>query len=603
MEITSLRERISELEEKIGESGELENRFKEKTDALLRANTELKAEILKRKQIESLLEERLRFEKLLSEISAAFINLPADEVDIRIEYCLRRIVELLRIDRCTMGKFTKDQDDLRLTHSFAAADLKTFPLVETRDRFPWIVGTLLRGEVVKFSGIKDFPDEAVLEKQFMLEKGTGSGLIIPLKAAQTMVGVVFFESIRSPRSWPDDLVSRLQLIGGVFANALLRQRSEQELKKSEERFRMLAENARDMIFRISLPEGRFEYVSPASLSITGYSPDEICLFRNLPEFVDKIMHSEFREEFTQVWREFLDGVVRHDYEFKIIQKSGEELWVHQRSVMIGDESGRPAAVEGFVTDISHRKNLEKKIIDMQKMQAIGTLAGGIAHDFNNILGVVIGNAEMIEMFDLPNESPVRKRLKKIIDAGYRAKELVNQILTFAQMNEHKKHPFRFQPVIRDAVKFLRSTLPVTIKIKLDIGSPETVINGDPVQIQRILINLGMNAGQAMTDHQGEIAFSMREVLYSDLAPDDQTNLLPGIYALLSVRDTGRGMEQSLMRRIFEPYFTTHRFGDGIGLGLAVVHGIVKDHQGKISVESEPGAGSRFKVFLPIMDKL
>jgi CheY-like chemotaxis protein len=236
---------------------------------------------------------------------------------------------------------------------------------------------------------------------------------------------------------------------------------------------------------------------------------------------------------------------------------------------------------------------------MQKMQAIGTMAGGIAHDFNNILGVIIGNAEMMEIFDLPTKSPVRDRLAKIIDAGYRAKELIGQILTFASMGEHTKRNFPLKPIIKDTVKFLRSSLPATIAIDLHIESPDISISGDPIQIQRVLINLGTNAGQAMEDKKGKITVVLNKIDHTDIMGLSPPDMQLGTYAQLMVADTGKGMEEAVMERIFEPYFTTKQYGQGVGLGLAVVHGIVKNHEGFITVDSAVGKGSVFKIYFPL----
>jgi PAS domain S-box-containing protein len=391
----------------------------------------------------------------------------------------------------------------------------------------------------------------------------------------------------------------LRLFAFRAAAELEREQSDHALRQSEQLFRMLAENAQDMIFRASLPDGKYEYASPASTAITGYTPEEISGVQTFVEFVKNIIHPAFQPEFKKIWGKFNTSKIRSNYEYKIIHKNGDEKWIHQRSVLVYGKDGQPAAIEGIVTDITERKNLENKIIEMQKMQAIGTLAGGIAHDFNNILGVIIGNAEMMEMFDLPAKSPVQSRLIKIVDAAHRAKELIGQILTFASMGEHTKRSFPLKPILKDTMKFLRSSLPASIDIHLNIEDPDISIAGDPIQIQRVLINLGTNAGQAMDDMKGKITVTLTKIKHTDIMEVAGPDVKPGSYALLMVEDTGRGMEQAVMKRIFEPYFTTKQYGEGVGLGLAVVHGIVKNHEGFISVASAVGRGSVFKIYLPL----
>jgi CheY-like chemotaxis protein len=206
---------------------------------------------------------------------------------------------------------------------------------------------------------------------------------------------------------------------------------------------------------------------------------------------------------------------------------------------------------------------------------------------------------MMEMFDLPSKSPVRSRLTKIVDAAHRAKELIGQILTFASMGEHTKRSFPLKPILKDTMKFLRSSLPASIDIHLNVEDPDISIAGDPIQIQRVLINLGTNAGQAMNDMKGKITVTLSRIKHTDIMEVAGPDMKPGSYALLMVEDTGRGMEQAVMKRIFEPYFTTKQYGEGVGLGLAVVHGIVKNHEGFITVDSAVGRGSVFRIFLPL----
>ncbi len=463
--------------------------------------------------------------------------------------------------------------------------------------------------------LKGSPFEKIVTDGFVINaSGMANGFpdscIIRDWEIHSIAGALLHDSKSSPigllavmdgKTFKNEKLTRnvLRLFAFRAAAELEREQSDRALRQSEQLFRMLAENAKDMIFRASLPDGKYEYASPASTAITGYSPEEISGFQTFVEFVKAIIHPAFQSEFKKIWGRFNTSKIRPYYEYKIIDRHGDEKWVHQRSVLVCGSDGQPAAIEGIVTDITERKNLENKIIEMQKMQAIGTLAGGIAHDFNNILGVIIGNAEMIEMFDLPTKSPVRNRLSKIVDAGHRAKELIGQILTFASMGEHTKRSFPLKPILKDTIKFLRSSLPASIDIHLNIEDPDISIAGDPIQIQRVLINLGTNAGQAMDDMKGKITVTLTSIKHTDIADVARPDVKPVPHALLMVEDTGRGMEQAVMKRIFEPYFTTKQYGEGVGLGLAVVHGIVKNHEGFITVDSAVGRGSVFKIYLPL----
>ncbi|MBF0224161.1 MAG: response regulator [Desulfobacterales bacterium] len=265
--------------------------------------------------------------------------------------------------------------------------------------------------------------------------------------------------------------------------------------------------------------------------------------------------------------------------------------------------------EKLNNEINERKNaeierieLEKQLYQSQKMEAIGTLAGGIAHDFNNILFPIIGNAEMT-MQEVPKDSELYENQQNIIQSAFRAKDLVAQILTFSRKTEEKKQHLNIQPIIKETLKLMRSTIPATIEIKQAITNECLPILANPTQMHQILMNLCTNAYHAMQDKVGVLTVSLNELLLSELDIKPFQGLSPGRYIKLSVSDTGRGIDKEIINRIFEPYFTTKNKEQGSGLGLSVVHGIVASHDGAISVDSEPGRGTIFNVFLPVAENI
>ncbi|MBU0679844.1 MAG: response regulator [Proteobacteria bacterium] len=262
-----------------------------------------------------------------------------------------------------------------------------------------------------------------------------------------------------------------------------------------------------------------------------------------------------------------------------------------------DSQGHIASIVHSAKDITRQKALETQVRQTQKMEAIGTLAGGIAHDFNNILTAIIGYGQLLAM-ELPPAGQPQEHLEQILQAGNRAKDLVAQILTFSRQSEQEKKPVQVQYVVKEALKLLRSSVPTTIAFKEQIDSECGAVLADPSQIHQIIMNLCTNAYHAMHDKGGILAVSLKEI---DITPHDyitQLALAPGPYLRLEVSDTGCGMEKDICERIFDPYFTTKKKGDGTGLGLAVVHGIVKNMHGHITVYSEPGKGTTFHVYLP-----
>ena len=259
------------------------------------------------------------------------------------------------------------------------------------------------------------------------------------------------------------------------------------------------------------------------------------------------------------------------------------------------------ANEQVKQEIQARKQMEKTLQQAQKMEALGTLAGGIAHDFNNILGAIIGHAEIMEMFEIPKDSDMHDSLQQVLNAGYRAKDLVQQILTFSRQTEQEKRPLRIVPIVKEAIRLLRATLPATIEIRQHIDGTEHTIFADPTQMHQILMNLCTNAGHAMRKTGGLLEVSLTEVDINTGENGMLRGLQPGSYVRLDIRDTGHGMTPDVMNRIFDPYFTTKEKGEGTGLGLSVVLGIVKSHGGSITVESRLGEGCTFHVYLPTIE--
>jgi signal transduction histidine kinase/ligand-binding sensor domain-containing protein/ActR/RegA family two-component response regulator len=243
------------------------------------------------------------------------------------------------------------------------------------------------------------------------------------------------------------------------------------------------------------------------------------------------------------------------------------------------------------------KAAQQRLIQAQKMEAIGTLAGGIAHDFNNILGAIVGYTELA-LDDLAEGTRVRKNVQYVLTGAERAAELVKQILAFSRQAVQKRKPIILSTIVEDALKLLRSSLPATIEIRRDTRAKTGTILGDPTQIHQVMMNLGTNAAHAMKEKGGTLEVNLDEVFPYEETDAREHNIKPGPYLRLTVSDTGHGIPKAVMKRIFEPYFTTKKTGEGTGMGLAVVHGIVNNHGGYISVYSQPGKGTTFHVFFP-----
>jgi len=264
-----------------------------------------------------------------------------------------------------------------------------------------------------------------------------------------------------------------------------------------------------------------------------------------------------------------------------------------------DNDGSVLGIVENTRDSTAHKKLEEQLLQAQKMEAIGTLAGGVAHDFNNILGAIMGYAEML-VWDIPDSDDLRQKVQQILSASDRAKELVQQILSFSRQQDQERRPVQIHPIVKEALKLLKASLPSTIEIRQEIMVRRSTVIANPTQIHQVLMNLCTNAAHAMRETGGELTVK----LYAEDIGEtraQQYNLTVGRYLVLAVKDTGHGMSVTAKERIFDPYFTTKKIGEGTGLGLSVTHGIIRAHDGAIIAESEVGKGSTFTAFFPMTE--
>ena len=290
-------------------------------------------------------------------------------------------------------------------------------------------------------------------------------------------------------------------------------------------------------------------------------------------------------------------VGRWEGELRQRRKDGSELTVLSRLTLQRDEEGRPVAILATHTDITQQRHLEEQLRQSQKMEALGTFAGGIAHDFNNILQSILGFTEMA-VEDVSDRPDVEKNLRNVLKSSVRARDLVEQILAFGRKTSYARSPVSLSPFIKETVQLLRASIPANIDIVLNMTATTDMVLAAPVEVQQLLMNLGSNASLAMQEKGGTLEISVNDIYFQPDSPALEQGVTPGEYVQLVVKDTGTGMTPDLMKRIFEPFFTTRGVGKGTGMGLAVVYGIVKSLKGTITVESEPGVGSTFRIFLP-----
>ena len=411
-----------------------------------------------------------------------------------------------------------------------------------------------------------------------------------------------------PAIWVEAIPAFIQWNGQravqIFVLDVTQQRvAEEALRESEARFRRLTENAPDVIFRYRLDTtpGRCEFISAAVERIIGYRPDEFYADSYLPL---KIVHPDDRAGLADlIERRVLPPSVA---QIRWLARDGRVVVTDQRFVPVLSAQGKLIALEGIARDVTEvmaeaerRRTLELQLIQAQKMESIGSLAGGIAHDFNNILTGILGFTELAQI-ELGGGTRAKNSLDEVRKAGLRAKDLVAQILTFSRQQEARQTPLDLSRVVAEALKFLRSSTPATIAIERQLYS--CTIAGDPTQIHQVVLNLCTNAVHAMRGRSGTLEVGVERVVVDEALAAAVPKIGPGPHARLTVTDTGHGMDEQTLNRIFDPFFTTKPVGEGTGLGLSVVQGIVATHRGGITVESAAGRGTTFRLYFPICNR-
>lgn len=377
---------------------------------------------------------------------------------------------------------------------------------------------------------------------------------------------------------------------GIIEDVTERKSAEKALHESEEKYRSIVESS---FVGLSIVQDRvFRFVSRGFCEITGYTYDELVNRVNPMQLI----YSADRKPTELGMRKLLDGGAENiEYDCRMVRKDSRLIHVKifGNSVIY---NGR-LATAGTIIDVTKEKHLEQQLRQSQKLEALGTLAGGIAHDFNNILAGIMGFAEMLKD-DTHPESPGYRRLELVLKGAYRGRDLVRQILTFSRQAEHEPKPVALRDIVEEGLKLVRPLIPATTEIRVKTVTGGDMILADPAQIHQVLMNLCTNAAQAMARKGGVLKVTVTRGLFKDRDHVPVPDMKPGEYVTLTVSDTGPGIKPEVLERIFDPFFTTKTQREGTGLGLSVAHGIVKSHGGSIGVESKPGKGATFSVYLP-----
>ncbi len=679
----------------------------------VRGVTLMHQDITRRKRAEEALQHRIGMEELIADISTDFVSLSPDEVDAGIQRALQAIGIFADVDRSYIFLFSEDFTLMSNVYEWCAPSItpyrQEFQDIPVDESSYWMTH-LRQSESIHIPRVADLPPEAEVEKASLQSQNIQSLVAVPMVSGERLVGFLGFDLVREERTWPQEDITMLQVIGETIVGALERKEAEAALRASEERYRLLAETARDIIC-IHDMEGLIRYLNPAGLRFTGYSAEEM-QDRHVTDFLaeDQIPALRARREQRQA-----GSSERYLYETEFINAAGERVPIEVSSspivqegavnslllvarditarkaaeeerekllaqvqeqarrlqqvmasvpegVLLLDAEGcvvlanpvaqgdldfladarvgeivdhlgdcslselltsppkgrwheiqsdhrifeaiaKPLVVgpqpEGWVLvlrDVTEEREVEQRAAQQQRLAAVGQLAAGIAHDFNNIMAVIVLYAQMAGR--TPNlPSNLQDKLHTITDQAHKATNLIEQILDFSRRAILERRPLDLLSLLKEQVKLFDRTFPDNITVRLVHDTKSHTISADATRIQQALMNLAVNARDAMPDG-GTLAFDLTEVTFEDESAAPLPEMSPGTWVRLDVHDTGAGIPADALPHIFEPFFTTKEGGKGSGLGLAQVFGIVRQHEGRINVVSKRDKGATFTIYLP-----
>jgi len=377
--------------------------------------------------------------------------------------------------------------------------------------------------------------------------------------------------------------------------------TEASLKESERKLRNIIEHSNEL-FYLHDTDHNLIYVSPQCINFFGYTPEEMKV-----KWMELMTENPMNQKGLQITQKAIQsGEKQNPYMLEGRKKDGRNILMEIEESPVKDENGKVIFIAGAARDITaskraeeEKEKLEAQLRQSQKMEAVGTLAGGIAHDFNNILSIILGNTELA-IRDVPERHPARESIDEIRKACLRAKDVVRQLLSFSRKSELQLIPLNISTILKESLKLIRSSMPSNIEIRQNFPKDIWTTLGDPTQINQILINLSTNAADAIGSAGGILSVSLENIEIARQNPE--LNLEQGRYVKLAISDTGAGISVEQLERIFDPYYTTKEVGRGTGMGLAVVHGIIETHRGRIKVSSAPGKGTAFEIFFRAVDE-
>ncbi|HEY7547619.1 MAG TPA: PAS domain S-box protein [Blastocatellia bacterium] len=551
-------------------------------------------DITERKRAEEALqkkaEQTIRHQKALLELAQMDLS--------GLDEAIRKITEVdamtLGVERAGVWFFNEEASEIICADLYLSSK-KTHQSGTTLRvaLYPQYFESLASNRAIAAADIADDPRTSQFARDRLIPPEAASMLDVPVWLRGKIVGILCHEHAGAVREWSpeeQDFASSVADLVSLAIEASQRRRVEEALRASEEKYRELVENLSDVIYSVD-PKGRINYISPSAEALSEYTLSEAS-GRPLTDF----LHEEDRPLARWYFKKYLSGI-SETFESRLITKSGQVRWVRSSGKSVVS-MGRVTGVQGVITDITERKELEHQLLQSQKMEAIGMLAGGVAHDFNNLLTGILGYTQLI-LRRLPDADPMRKEIEEVEKASVQAASLTNQLLAFSRQQVLQPRVIDLNDVIIENSRLLRRIIGEDVELVTVLAPDLRCIKADAMQIQQVMLNLAVNARDAMP-HGGKLTIETASVSIDPDSGHKHIGIISGPCVMLTVSDTGSGMDDETRLRIFEPFFTTK--GRGSGLGLSTVYGIVRQSGGNIMVQSEVGRGTRFTIYLPRVDE-
>ncbi|MEW6212829.1 MAG: PAS domain S-box protein [Acidobacteriota bacterium] len=546
-------------------------------------------DITKRKRAEEALQKKaqqtIRHQKALLELA----QMDLSDLDEAIRKITEADAATIKVERAGVWFFNEEESEIICADLYLSGK-KTHQRGATLrvDLYPRYFESLASNRAIAATDAAADPRTNEFARDHLLPLGVASMLDVPVRLRGKIVGILCHERVGTRREWTpeeQDFAASVADLVSLAIEASQRKRAEEALRASEEKYRELVENLSDVIYAVD-SQGRITYISPASEALSGYAPAEVA-----GRLMSDFLHEEDRPLARQYFKKYLSGI-SETFECRLITRSGHLRWIRSSGKAV-ISMGRVTGVQGVITDITERKELEHQLLQSQKMEAIGMLAGGVAHDFNNLLTGILGYTQLI-LRRLPGSDPMRKEIEEVEKASIQAASLTNQLLAFSRQQILQPRVIDLNDVIIENSRLLRRIIGEDVELVTVLAPDLGCIKADAMQIQQVMLNLAVNARDAMP--QGGKLMIETANLSLDSSAHKSVGMIPGPCVMLTVTDTGAGMDEETRQRIFEPFFTTK--GRGSGLGLSTVYGIIRQSGGNITVQSEIEKGTNFTIYLP-----